>query len=818
MSVNRGSSAFVLDTSQPSVKQIIFDDDIDAIFASVPEEQLDQAFYTKSAKETQASNLRRHEIIDVDDCDSIYEEDSSLDEIFASLDEDVAASGQITTFKSNAHGSRDDVLTNASSRHRQIAQDDTGNAGKGWTATIPITNDKITRHKSALQKDILNTIYPSKTKQPSRIRQYSTLPEPHAAKPYSNATKPSWKASLEAEKAKETKKQELEDGLAFYSYLRPAGKISSMRKGEEEAQLDFAAKLKEVALHSVVEITVSTHRTPSLRVLSDASIMERELKVIQSGQVLSFDMEWPATRVAGRPQGKTSVIQIASPTHLFILQVGGMKMLPAEITRIVTDPSIVKCGVAIRGDAIKLRRDFEVAMTNMVELSSMAKLVDADLWKGIFHLISLRDLCRVYLKRRLKKDLRVRASAWGSSLDEQQTEYAASDAYVGLEIIHSMAAIIVGKSNSVDSSSSSGAFSPFDHAEVKEAVEKSQCPSLHDIPSPRALNGTKASAASVQKVTRIDEQEGAGKPSGVEDSVMLTATAESKARPSSQEATALPVGDVDARETHDDFSKMGRFNATKRRNAMGKHGVEHAMRKQNGAASSATESDLIKNFEQNSEGSSSKKQNPRKHLCKEIMELSSAFKAIDEVFRDGLGKQSDAMTTADDSNAKKDVTVVNIDVQKKPDIDNLRTQERRRTVKGRGPPSRVFAKQPEGKDRESKQYDLMSDEIRRKWLEGGIYTTQLGDEYDIHPTSVMFHILRSASRARLPLTDTEKAKFTFALRYDSNKHLKEKFKWYLSEQNVLSEEDFLRLREKKEGRTRVESESSTTSNTSNLSY
>lgn len=130
----------------------------------------------------------------------------------------------------------------------------------------------------------------------------------------------------------------------------------------------------------------------------------------RSRRPLGLDLEWNFSRRSGQTY-KTALVQLCSTNLIIVMQISSMRQLPPSLVRIRSDPSIIKTGVAIRNDAMKLQRDFDLRARNVVELSTLAKLVDPVRWAGRNTLISLKDLCKVYLGRSLKKDA-TRVSDW----------------------------------------------------------------------------------------------------------------------------------------------------------------------------------------------------------------------------------------------------------------------------------------------------------------------------------------------------------------------------------------------------------------------
>ena len=93
---------------------------------------------------------------------------------------------------------------------------------------------------------------------------------------------------------------------------------------------------------------------------------------------------------------------------------------------ILQDPTIYKTGVQIRGDGLKLLRDFPEAfptgLTSLLELSHLARRVDPIGTGPGAHLISLANLGRAYMGREIDKDSGVRKGDWTKRLDAKQID------------------------------------------------------------------------------------------------------------------------------------------------------------------------------------------------------------------------------------------------------------------------------------------------------------------------------------------------------------------------------------------------------------
>lgn len=235
-----------------------------------------------------------------------------------------------------------------------------------------------------------------------------------------------------AELEKEAKRQALEAGLEFYSHKTPAGPPHSAGSSFLSA-LNRASSSANPSDNDAARL-----KPPMLAYTADFDEANDLLACLGQGP-MGLDLEWNFSPKSG--PHRTGVIQICSSTLILILHTSAMAhRLPPLLTTILQDPTIVKTGVAIKNDALKLQKDYAIHTRNLVELSHLAKLAQPSTWAGVNHLISLRDLTRMYLGRRLRKDS-VRVSDWETyPLLEEQIEYAASDTFASLEVLRALAA------------------------------------------------------------------------------------------------------------------------------------------------------------------------------------------------------------------------------------------------------------------------------------------------------------------------------------------------------------------------------------------
>ncbi|KAH7032996.1 ribonuclease H-like domain-containing protein [Microdochium trichocladiopsis] len=158
-------------------------------------------------------------------------------------------------------------------------------------------------------------------------------------------------------------------------------------------------------------------------------------------EVIGFDLEWaPEAMKFQGPRKNVSLIQLASPSrvalfHTAIFSDKDIASLGPNFRHIMESPDILKTGVAIKGDATRLRNFFGIDSRGLMELSHLYKLVTFSPrgeYKSINRrLVPLALQVEEILHLPLYKGQDVRGSDWSKPLSMEQIIYAASDAYAG---------------------------------------------------------------------------------------------------------------------------------------------------------------------------------------------------------------------------------------------------------------------------------------------------------------------------------------------------------------------------------------------------
>lgn len=188
--------------------------------------------------------------------------------------------------------------------------------------------------------------------------------------------------------------------------------------------------------------------SPKVMYCTSFDTAEKQAKEFLSEKVLGFDLEWePKSSLAnGTIKRNLSLIQIASENKIGLFQIALFKgetaaeLMPPTLRKMLESPDVIKTGVNVSGDMKRMKACLDVEMQGVLELSHLYRLV---MFSGdqpnlvSFKLVSLADQVQNVLLLPLKKDDN-RMSSWSRSLNVEQTNYAAADAYAGFHLYHKL--------------------------------------------------------------------------------------------------------------------------------------------------------------------------------------------------------------------------------------------------------------------------------------------------------------------------------------------------------------------------------------------
>lgn len=147
-------------------------------------------------------------------------------------------------------------------------------------------------------------------------------------------------------------------------------------------------------------------------------------KHLSAHRTIGFDTETRPSFKKGKVN-KVALLQLSTSDQAYLFRINKLG-LPEEIRQILSNPEIIKPGVAIRDDIKALRgiKDFKPA--GFIELQDTAKEL------GILN-FSLKKMAAIVLGFRISKSQQL--SNWeADSLTESQKIYAATDAWIPLMI------------------------------------------------------------------------------------------------------------------------------------------------------------------------------------------------------------------------------------------------------------------------------------------------------------------------------------------------------------------------------------------------
>ncbi|CAH2079293.1 unnamed protein product [Thlaspi arvense] len=142
--------------------------------------------------------------------------------------------------------------------------------------------------------------------------------------------------------------------------------------------------------------------------------------------IVGFDIEWRPSFRKGVLPGKVAVVQICVDNNycdvMHIIHSG----IPHSLQHLIEDPTLVKVGIGIDGDSVKLFHDHGVSIKDVEDLSDLAnKKIGGDSKKW-----GLASLTETLVCKELLKPNRIRLGNWEvRPLSKGQLQYAATDAY-----------------------------------------------------------------------------------------------------------------------------------------------------------------------------------------------------------------------------------------------------------------------------------------------------------------------------------------------------------------------------------------------------
>lgn len=191
------------------------------------------------------------------------------------------------------------------------------------------------------------------------------------------------------------------------------------------------SQLKTITQEEINILPLKTFKG-NVRVVSTPEGVTDIFKEVQYHKVAGFDTETRPSFHKGQLY-KVSLMQIAVPEKVFLIRLQHTGITP-HIIDFLENESIIKSGVGIRDDIHALRRLKQFEPKGFIELSTLAKAAG-------LQVESVKKLTALLLGFRISKS--AQTSNWdASTLTKKQIEYAATDAWVCLELYQKLTAAL----------------------------------------------------------------------------------------------------------------------------------------------------------------------------------------------------------------------------------------------------------------------------------------------------------------------------------------------------------------------------------------
>ena len=161
-----------------------------------------------------------------------------------------------------------------------------------------------------------------------------------------------------------------------------------------------------------------------IEILTSKDNIQAAVNDLRNYDLIGFDTETKPTFVKG-PLNPPSIMQLACDDKVYIFQFDNYEIFK-QLSSILSNKNITKCGVSVDRDLIELMYLSPFDPNSFVDLGNVARENEIP-----HH--GLRGLVAMFLKHRISKGSQT--SDWSRiSLSDSQISYAATDAWVSLEL------------------------------------------------------------------------------------------------------------------------------------------------------------------------------------------------------------------------------------------------------------------------------------------------------------------------------------------------------------------------------------------------
>lgn len=153
---------------------------------------------------------------------------------------------------------------------------------------------------------------------------------------------------------------------------------------------------------------------------------------LRTHRYVGFDTESKPTFVSGQESGGPDVVQFATSTKAYVLQLRHQAC--EELVRaILTDKATFKVGFDLKQDQVQLRRRLGVEAAPVLDLTRVFHR------KGYARELGIKSAVAVVFGQRFIKSKKIATTNWANErLETRQLKYAADDAFVALRVLEGL--------------------------------------------------------------------------------------------------------------------------------------------------------------------------------------------------------------------------------------------------------------------------------------------------------------------------------------------------------------------------------------------
>jgi len=168
----------------------------------------------------------------------------------------------------------------------------------------------------------------------------------------------------------------------------------------------------------------------TIEVINTSKQLDDSINFIQTSPFIGFDSEQRPTFEKGQASHGVSLIQLATQSKCYLIQVKQIKNLQPLIN-LLEDDKIIKIGTGLKGDNKSLYKQFSLRLKSTIDLEDVFKKLSAK------KQIGAKKAASIILNETLQKSKNMSTSNWeNKKLSTGQIKYASEDATVVYDVMN----------------------------------------------------------------------------------------------------------------------------------------------------------------------------------------------------------------------------------------------------------------------------------------------------------------------------------------------------------------------------------------------